>query len=144
MDFANSADSTILADSSASPLIPIIAETTFNFHEPYASKECDICHDKTAMGQLTDSQPDLCYMCHSDFTQEFNFLHGPVAGGYCTACHNPHMSKSKSLLIRTGQELCLYCHDSNQIYKNENHEGIEDYNCTECHNPHGGDNKYYY
>ena len=65
-------------------------------------------------------------------------MHGPAAGGYCTECHNPHMSKSKKLLIRNGQDLCLECHAPKSDLSAESHKDIEDSECILCHNPHGG------
>jgi predicted CXXCH cytochrome family protein len=98
--------------------------------------------DSIQPGQFVEAQPALCYMCHEDFADKYEFLHGPVAAGYCTVCHHPHFEKNEYLLKHTGQDLCLYCHDSNRILKGETHESIGDMNCTECHNPHGGSDKY--
>lgn len=118
-----------------------VFETT-NFHEPYKGKQCDICHQATGSNKLTDPQPILCYNCHDDFSTKYSFLHGPVASGYCTNCHHPHMSKNKKLLKRTGQKICLECHELNDILKNEIHSSIENTDCTDCHNPHGGEDKF--
>lgn len=109
-------------------------ETNRVVHPPFKDKDCSICHYE---GTFTLPQPKLCYQCHDDFATKYPFLHGPVAGGYCTACHHPHMGEKK-LLLREGQDLCLHCHDRERVLKNESHDGIENTNCTECHNPHGG------
>ncbi|MBN2755903.1 MAG: hypothetical protein JXR51_01920 [Bacteroidales bacterium] len=69
-------------------------------------------------------------------------MHGPVGGGFCTSCHNPHKSKSKNLLIRQSQQLCIQCHDSVLVFRNKYHLNINITNCTECHDPHGGENRY--
>lgn len=108
-------------------------------HEPYKSNDCSNCH---VDGAFTTKQPELCYQCHEDFNKKFKYLHGPVASGGCTACHNPHMSDYKKLLLREGQQLCYYCHDSKDVLKNEAHLDLNGTNCTECHNPHGGEDKY--
>ncbi len=115
-------------------------ETNRFIHPPYQDRECDICHSE---GALTMPQPQLCYQCHEDFSTKYTFVHGPVAGGYCTACHHPHMG-NKHLLLRKGQDICLFCHEKEQVFKNENHDGIENTNCTECHNPHGGEDRYFF
>lgn len=137
-------DSLLMADSLTISENQFPASIPYIFHQPYIQKECDICHNNANMGQLTEVQPDLCYYCHENFSDKYQYLHGPVEGGFCTKCHNPHLAKLESLLLLEGQAICLRCHESERIYKNESHEGIEEYSCTECHNPHGGDNKYYF
>lgn len=116
-------------------------EQTFS-HSPYKEKNCDNCHIKTSMGKFVDEQPTLCYQCHEDFSSKFSYLHGPVSGGACTACHSPHVAKFEKMLLRKGQDLCTKCHDIEMVLKNENHSGIGETNCTECHNPHGGTDRY--
>ncbi|MCF6342569.1 MAG: hypothetical protein L3J31_07180 [Bacteroidales bacterium] len=116
--------------------------TEYVFHPPYVDKECASCHDQGQMGKLLEPMPGLCYQCHEDFADQFEVLHGPVGGGFCTECHNPHLTKDKHLLVRTGQDLCLGCHNTNDVFSNEVHEDIEDADCTECHNPHGGDDRF--
>lgn len=124
----------------------VIATTSrrpeYVLHPPYKERMCTTCHLENSLGQLADRQPGLCYMCHEDFSEKYQYIHGPVAAGYCTECHHPHMSKNEKLLIRTGQDLCLFCHDAQHILKGETHEGIEDTSCTECHNPHGSTDRY--
>jgi predicted CXXCH cytochrome family protein len=121
---------------------PVEANNGFTVHYPYKEKECFSCHDEKSKSELILPQPDLCYSCHEDFSKKFKFIHGPVAGGYCTSCHNPHMSKDKNLLIRSGQQICLNCHESKSVLKNDVHKDIADSECTLCHNPHGGENRF--
>jgi predicted CXXCH cytochrome family protein len=137
IDSISSVDSTTLAQNMVSAQKPLM-----NYHSPYQEKDCASCHDKSTMGKFTNLQPELCYQCHDDFKNKYKVLHGPVAGGQCTACHNPHQSENENLLTRTGQSLCLYCHESNQVMAIEEHKEIQDASCTDCHNPHGGENKY--
>ena len=144
IQITTSVDSLSMADSLKTNELPLIAETPFQYHEPYLDKICDVCHNKSSLGELTMAQPELCYQCHDNFSENFKFVHGPVASGYCTACHNPHMSKSEYMLTQTGQALCLHCHDAGWVFQNKVHEGIDDYACTECHNPHGGETWYFY
>lgn len=136
-DSLNRGDSANSAGMIAPEIVP-----QFVYHVPVKEKQCDACHDHTTMGKLTMPQPDLCYQCHDNFSEIFRSLHGPVAGGYCTACHDPHMSAADSLLVRTGQSLCLFCHNSTQVLINEVHQDISDTECTICHNPHGGDDRF--
>jgi predicted CXXCH cytochrome family protein len=122
--------------------VPLEISREYIVHYPYKEKECFSCHDEKSKSELLKPQPDLCYSCHDDFSKKYKFVHGPVAGGYCTACHDPHMSKEKSLLLRTGQQVCLNCHESKAVLKNETHKDITDSECTLCHNPHGADTKF--
>lgn len=108
-------------------------------HSPYMKRECTACHDNSAASSIVSySQSSICYKCHTDFKNKYQYVHGPVAGGYCTACHTPHESEIAKLLKRKGQELCLLCHTSAQIMKDKAHATIGDSDCTKCHNPHGG------
>ncbi|MFC1733804.1 cytochrome c3 family protein [candidate division KSB1 bacterium] len=118
------------------------AKSQFVFHPPYLEKYCASCHDQSYMGQFLETMPGLCYQCHENFGDLYKVMHGPVDAGFCSECHNPHMSKNESLLLRTGQELCLYCHSHADVFKNEVHADIENTDCTECHNPHGGDDRF--
>lgn len=111
-------------------------------HIPYLERECGVCHDEKSLGSMVQPEPDLCYQCHEDYSDTYNFVHGPVAGGYCTACHNPHQSEEESLLRLSGQELCLNCHDSEAVFQNEMHMDLGETSCMECHNPHGGDDRF--
>lgn len=123
--------------------VPFETGTGYTYHYPYQEKECYSCHDEQSKSELIIRLPDLCYICHTDFSQEYNFVHGPVAGGYCTSCHNPHMSKEEKLLIRKGQNICTECHNGKDLLNNQTHSDIGDTECTLCHNPHGGGNNFY-
>lgn len=112
------------------------------FHSPYQSKDCDSCHESDFGNELIEQPPELCYTCHDDFQTEYVVVHGPVAAGYCTQCHNPHFSKNPNLLVKKGQEVCLSCHTKKNVLQNEIHIEIEDSSCTDCHNPHGGEDRY--
>ena len=72
------------------------------FHYPYEEKECASCHNEHSLGNMVEPQPGLCYLCHEDLGAQYNYLHGPVAGGYCTACHDPHSSDNEKLLGSPG------------------------------------------
>ena len=111
-------------------------------HYPYEERECASCHNEQALGTMVEAQPGLCYTCHEDLSTVYAYLHGPVAGGYCTSCHDPHMSESGKLLRRTGDALCFHCHAQESVEKNEMHQDLEGMFCMDCHNPHGGEDKY--
>ena len=113
------------------------------FHPAYQKKECNKCHDRTNSLALIEQQPELCYSCHKEMENKYKLLHGPVAAGFCSECHNPHSSKIEHLLTRKGRRLCTHCHELNDIKKNSSHANINNTNCTKCHNPHGGEKNYY-
>ncbi|MCP4646358.1 MAG: hypothetical protein GY852_01315 [bacterium] len=133
----------ISADSIAySEVILASTEPGESIHYPYGEGECASCHNKQALGTMIETQPGLCYICHEDLAEQYNYLHGPVAGGYCSACHDPHKSEQEKLLRFTGDALCFYCHEAKSVLQNEMHEGLDGMLCTDCHNPHGGEDKY--
>jgi predicted CXXCH cytochrome family protein len=110
-------------------------------HAPYEDEKCGDCHNINRIGEFIKPQPELCYLCHTDFNEKFSFLHGPVDGGYCSACHNAHKSKNQYLLINSDQQLCFNCHDNATVNESVFHADVKNTSCTECHNPHGGDKK---
>jgi predicted CXXCH cytochrome family protein len=112
------------------------------YHAPYKDGACTKCHDSEAPGKTTFSQGEFCYNCHTDFQKKYEVVHGPVAAGFCTACHAPHLSNNKKLLLNKGQAICVNCHTLKQITKYGSHEDIGNASCTECHNPHGGSDRY--
>jgi predicted CXXCH cytochrome family protein len=110
------------------------------FHKPYLERKCEQCH--TPDRHLIMPQPALCYQCHTNFTETYKYVHGPVASGNCTKCHNQHNSQYPKLLSREGQQVCLYCHSTSLVFNNKYHRKIEDAECTLCHNPHGGKTRF--
>ncbi|WP_457618284.1 cytochrome c3 family protein [Lutibacter sp.] len=121
-------------------LVSIIEKNEFNLHSPYKDRNCESCHDRDNMGKTKLPIPELCNQCHTDFSQKFETLHGPVASNNCILCHSAHQSKLKSLLVEPEKKLCFSCHDSKQVSENTIHKNIKNTSCTQCHNPHGGRN----
>ncbi len=139
-------------------------------HAPYADKACMTCHPFTdnsrrrglpqfslqqgvsgGQGLLVKPVGELCVTCHEEYGREAAaaaglWLHGPVAAGACTFCHDQHSSKYPRLL-RTAQArvLCLRCHDALRLDANADHpsmEELEDEDCTTCHDPHQGTSRF--
>lgn len=129
-------DSLLLA-SLASDSVGIIVKPSIFYHYPYQEKECMMCHDPESVGSLVSPEPDLCYLCHEDFNYSYAKLHGPVEAGYCSMCHEPHMSKFEKLLQLDGNKLCVKCHVEFKNTQPEFHISIDDSKCLACHNPHG-------
>jgi predicted CXXCH cytochrome family protein len=119
-----------------------IPEKLIHMHYPYKEQECASCHDELSLGRMVESQPGLCYTCHEDYGDSFGYLHGPVAGGYCTACHDPHQSEKDHLLRFSGNALCYYCHKEESVLENDMHADLDGMLCMDCHHPHGGEDKY--
>jgi predicted CXXCH cytochrome family protein len=120
----------------------IAPTSSMQYHPPYKNRKCNLCHDPSSGGKLIQKQPALCYNCHDGFNTIYLNVHGPVDLGACSACHAPHMSENKNLILRTGQDLCFYCHDSRDISRNGKHKITENTDCQECHNPHGSNKKF--
>jgi len=111
---------------------------------------CIICHKISAnltmvrAGNYSDKNP--CYMCHKDKIGEFaqDYIHGPVAGGSCTICHDPHGSSYEYNLHKSEDILCGSCHsvvDDNKNRKTR-HRPFEYGNCRGCHDPHATNYKW--
>lgn len=133
----------VIIDSSKTNAKATVQTTTevgpiLYYHTPYKERACIKCHSTELPGTITIAQDEICFSCHENFQKKYPFIHGPVAGGFCTTCHAPHFSENKKLLKRIGQNLCLNCHEAEQIMTNKAHLEIGNTSCTECHNPHGG------
>ena len=109
-----------------------------NQHPDYQRKQCEKCHDVSHSYRLIQRQPELCYQCHKSYEQKYKILHGPVAAGFCTACHAPHQSEHDRLLKMPVRDICQFCHHPGDISKNSAHQKISTETCLNCHNPHGG------
>jgi predicted CXXCH cytochrome family protein len=148
-DGVESPDSTQSNGNSGSPMegknteADEYTQSTQNYfyHAIYAEKECGICHDSEKGNQLTAELPDLCYQCHTNFSEEYENLHVPIAMGECGECHHAHMARNEKLLLSDTQTLCFACHEEADIRASETHSEIGETDCTECHNPHGSDNE---
>ena len=56
----------------------------------------------------------LCGRCHElDLTRRY--VHGPLASGGCTVCHDPHSSRYRYLLVSDSDGFCLSCHDARRV-----------------------------
>ena len=132
-------------DGARSRTVPAVL---VSWHRAYVERRCSVCHgDKTSFGFTTTGFTDLdssaCIRCHDDAMDEA-FLHGPVAAGACTACHEPHESRYPRLLVAVSPSLCLQCHAS-ELELEPITPGHEDpaQDCLECHLAHGGDDRYF-
>ncbi|RKX30888.1 MAG: hypothetical protein DRP71_14295 [Verrucomicrobia bacterium] len=127
---------------------PIIREQ-FRGHGADDEQLCINCHrlsadlTKRKTGVYTDMNP--CFLCHKDKIGEFaqDFIHGPVAGGTCTVCHNPHGSQFANNLRSPVPVLCLFCHTSiDQMDDPVQHKPFADGHCADCHDAHATGNRW--
>jgi predicted CXXCH cytochrome family protein len=110
-----------------------------SYHPGYQDGDCSDCHEGKP-GRIGTRHSDLCHTCH-DRKDAARFLHGPVAAGLCTYCHDPHGSAQKAFLTRTVWDLCVSCHD--QPSSGDHLRRSAGRSCEGCHNPHGSGKKFF-
>ncbi len=118
----------------------------YRSHGMVNRRDCFACHDEKARGwAIPGDDKDLCARCHDPGTPG-RFLHGPVAIGSCTVCHDPHGQTNPAFLSRPGEELCFQCHTQGNVLRHLVGAGGEAFlrqkGCTYCHDPHSADRKY--
>lgn len=146
----------------------VIRELKFFVHGPKAANECFQCHDssrsvsfriasKKKARDISSSRPavsgrivvplkKLCVECHIAKSAQTAYekrlvMHGPLAAGSCTFCHNPHQSRFQYMLIKENTlDLCTECHSTGYLAETEEHKKGKD--CISCHNPHFGKNSF--
>jgi predicted CXXCH cytochrome family protein len=132
-----------------SPTLP--KEMTYRLyrsHGAFNRKDCFACHDN-ASGAWTIALDDavLCAKCH-ERRAPAQYVHGPVAIGSCTVCHDPHGQTSPSFLTASGETLCFRCHTESDVLKHlailPGSDGVllRDKGCIHCHDPHQADRRF--
>jgi predicted CXXCH cytochrome family protein len=129
----------------------ISAEMTYRLyfsHGIISKKDCYVCHEKNSNSYLIpEDNSVLCAKCHERKISA-KYIHGPVAVGSCTVCHDPHGQNNPAFLVKTGEELCFLCHEKEDSLKHLLIQGSEDVSilrkkdCGYCHDPHQGDRKF--
>jgi predicted CXXCH cytochrome family protein len=112
-------------------------------HPPFEERSCDACHFKGLKGRKAKRKPaDVCFACHSDRQKAFStgFVHGAVAQGNCTGCHDPHLSTEPKLIKSKSPGLCLPCHAgiARKLDATSVHAPAKE-DCSSCHEPHRSD-----
>jgi len=112
------------------------------------TRPCTGCHMigkdlRASMRASAESNP--CLQCHTDKIGLLakNFVHGPVAGGTCTICHDPHGSQFARTLVRPVPVLCEGCHGavSGTTLPVQHHPFAQGW-CVDCHDPHATNHKW--
>lgn len=103
-------------------------------------EKCAGCHDRPERGYSVAGPRDtICYRCHDRQDAKKN-VHGPLGGGECTACHDPHGSGNAALITARLETLCVSCHDQES---SANHlKRSKGKACTACHEPHSSEKQF--
>jgi predicted CXXCH cytochrome family protein len=108
-------------------------------HGPVAQQQCLECHkyddprEHRFKSAFPKEQP--CGNCHD--LKEKAVGHQPVQEGKCTACHDPHGSDRKAMLVADPAKLCAGCHEQGDFSKKQFvHAPAAAGACNACHEPH--------
>jgi predicted CXXCH cytochrome family protein len=125
-------------------------------HAPVAVGACDVCHVYADPVQhtftLKHSGTAMCDFCHIGKSAPGDAAswyvggnggprlglqyHDPVLKGECTACHNPHGSNIRRLIVGDSvAQMCLSCHESVAAHAHQ-HTPVATGDCAGCHRPH--------
>jgi predicted CXXCH cytochrome family protein len=120
----------------------------YRSHGMLTGKDCFVCHDSRSRSwAIVAEDAALCAKCH-DRAPAAKYVHGPVAIGSCTACHDPHGQTNPAFLVESGEALCFRCHTEAEALKHlvgkaaSNGSFLREKGCTHCHNPHQSERKF--
>jgi len=126
-------------------------------HGALSEGRCTRCHNPhgTNTERLLEGTRDtLCLGCHpkaarNEWGGAYQYLHGPVGAGNCTACHELRhrhdRDRNDGFLRARGKALCDLCHQVPpehvpERYRPKMQEVRND--CLACHVPHGAGNPF--
>jgi predicted CXXCH cytochrome family protein len=73
--------------------------------------DCHNAHGTNNQAMLRKTAWEVCVDCHTEKRGPFIFEHAAVKVEGCGACHSPHGTVNRQLLLRReGRFLCLQCH----------------------------------
>lgn len=120
----------------------------YRSHGIVTKNDCAFCHERAPQTyRIEGDNSKLCSKCHGPKTGK-KYVHGPVAVGSCTVCHDPHGQTNPALLVRSGEDLCFQCHTAERALRHLIVQGTEDKSflrekgCGFCHDPHGSDRRF--
>lgn len=116
---------------------PKAGKGSYVYHDSVEVNKCQACHDEGAAQPTRDTDVSaICQRCHSRYDTK-KHVHGPVAMGLCSACHDPHGSVNGSFLRMEVMDLCQDCHNEPITKAHSERSGGKP--CLQCHNPHESD-----
>ena len=120
----------------------------YRSHGIVTKNDCSFCHSDAPLSyRIDEDNSHLCGKCHPQ-PKEQRYVHGPVAVGSCTTCHDPHGQTNPALLVKPGEDLCFQCHDAADALKHLFVQDTGDKNflrekgCGFCHDPHTSARKF--
>ncbi len=110
-------------------ICPLICIVSFFALEVYAAT------DKSSKVSIQAGQSCVTSECHATLGKD-KFVHGPVASGDCTFCHEQDKKDQHVFQpIKNVEALCYACHDkSNTGFSG--HKPAFKGKCIDCHDPH--------
>jgi predicted CXXCH cytochrome family protein len=113
-------------------------------HAPFAQQDCNTCHvTKRDVFFVTDKVDEsICLTCHAGVERQYPVMHGPVAAGACSWCHNPHTAPNPVLLKQTAPQVCIQCHDPVDLSAPPEEHLDPQANCLTCHTGHGSEHRF--
>jgi predicted CXXCH cytochrome family protein len=113
---------------------------------PEGAMKCTDCHNTHGTSNratLRQSGWETCTQCHAEKRGPFVFEHSAVKVEGCVACHTPHGSVNRMLMVRREERfLCLQCH-VDPFAANVPHGRLSFQtrgDCTRCHSSIHGSN----
>jgi len=113
---------------------------------PEGAMKCTDCHNTHGTSNratLRQSGWESCTVCHAEKRGPFVFEHSAVKVEGCVACHTPHGSVNRMLMVRREERfLCLQCH-VDPVAVNVPHSRLSFQtrgDCTRCHSSIHGSN----
>jgi len=102
---------------------------------------CESCHDPhkpSATFKLGGFKQETCFKCHTDKQGPYLHEHPVSTVEGCTACHEPHGSVNRHMLVNQSvTELCYSCHT---VVPGWHSRFTEASNCASCHSTIHGSN----
>jgi predicted CXXCH cytochrome family protein len=112
----------------------IVASDTVTYRYHPEAEKCAGCHAEPSRGYVVSGRKDtVCYQCH-DRKDGKKLIHGPLGGGDCTTCHDPHGARYPALTVAKAEGLCVKCHD--QSHSEKHMRESRAVGCVTCHEPH--------
>ncbi len=125
-------------------------------HGAIRTGHCGGCHNPHTAADpklIRDNFDRTCTRCHPEVLADGNgtpwsYLHGPVAAGRCTPCHeltHKHKRAPGDLFIGVSppEKVCENCHEVTDEHipkRDKVRLGRIDNGCLGCHSPHGASN----